>query len=312
MSARRSLVSLSVLAVAAALCLSVAAAAAPDYRTRNIDLPKGVPYAGGTISKVYVNTAGVMTVTFGDADCLCHAALVANGRWTLLDPPGALQTVASNPNAWGQVALSYQTGSDPSGPWSGGLYWQRRYTALPDLPGYDLYALEALNDLGVFCGVNASWPFVGLFGTQFGQTPFHYPDTPDVCCTRPRQINDWGIAVGTCGDPGLGRHGFVYDSHTGLGADLTDPWGNLVVQAVAINNLGDTVALTCWEGGSGAIVMAKDGYLTLPTTAMPDPGASCVDADAINDLGQVSGVYTDRDGLRHGFLATPLRSKRTA
>jgi len=287
-------------------------AAASDYRVQAIDLPRHAPYAGGTIAKVHVNTFGAMTVTFGDAQCLCHAALVQNGHWTLLDVPGAAQTVASNPSLWGQVALSYTTDATGLTPWHGDLYALGRYTTVPDVPDFSLQWLEGLNDFGVFVGSTGTRPHVGLLGTRYSQTPFRYPDVPGVCCTRPRQINDAGVIVGTCGV--AGRQAFRYDSRTGTGTGLLDPWGATMVQGVGINNLGDTVGLTCWGPDpqqSGAIVMLHGGgYAALPTTAMPDPAAYCVDADGINDLGQVFGQYIASDGVHHGFLATPVQGRR--
>jgi len=270
------------------------------YTVRLIELPSVAPYKGGSMGMVYTNDLDVMTVQFSDVNGIWHAALVERGHWKLIDVPGAVQTVTSNPNNLGQVALGYDNGD---GVWHSALYCRGKYTPIRDVPGFQLWAVNGINDLGQFCnaGTDVSGHWVGLVGTIQRQTLFTYPATSTWCCTMPFAINDFGVVAGMFGatdsnpPDGGGRHAFQYNTRTGQGSAIP---GN-TFYANSINNLGDMVVC-----GTPAVLFRDGTSVPIPMPAILIcvwPGLAC-----INDLRQVSGCYLDgADNAYHGFLATP-------
>jgi len=318
MSARRSVVCLMVLAVAfaALMCPLAASADTQAYRIQTIDLPRTGPYAGATLpwscGSVRINASGLMSVGFCDENGQAHAALVENGRWTLIDFPGAVQTNVSSPNARGEVMLSHDDVGDAVS-WHVAAYQRGRYTPLPDLSDVTWPTVLGLSDRGVFCGtgMDSAGQVIGFLGAGAEHALFSFSADP---CTRTFAygINNQGMVIGTyCGwDYGWakGRNSFLYDSRTGLGAPIAVPEAAIpgagVFQGGAINNQGDFAVPACWDGGFGAIVSRGGQYVTIPASG----DIACIVPGAINDRGQVSGVYTDGTGT-HGFIATPTRGK---
>ena len=113
-------------------------------------------------------------------------------------------------------------------------------------------------------------------------------------------INEWGDAVGIASGVGLPPHAFLYrrGQLIDLGAKLNSPDSG----ATSINARGEVV---------GYFI----GNLTLGTTAPPLGFlyAGCLpqtvkvgdvgnNADAINNLGEIAGAFTDASGHTHGYL----------
>ena len=109
-------------------------------------------------------------------------------------------------------------------------------------------------------------------------------------------INDFGQIVGGYFD-GTTDHGFLdqYGHFTAIDV----PGASLTTGASGINNFGEIVGnffLSNTNGVHGFINNAG-AY-----TQLDFPGATLTEANGVNDLGQVVGLYEDAANNRHGYL----------
>jgi len=118
-------------------------------------------------------------------------------------------------------------------------------------------------------------------------------------CTMPTGINAQGTIVGTFSDASGVTHGFLRNA----AGNYTpfDPTGSAFTQPYAINSHGTVTGVYCSTSACHGFVRSKDGAFT----DIDVPGAvNGTWGSAINDRGEVAGLYGDASDMLHAFLRT--------
>jgi uncharacterized membrane protein len=220
-------------------------------------------------------------------------------KFTALNPPGAVFTIARGINARGEVVGTYVGSANRAR--ERGFRKTDLGIVTFDYPGGDTVAtsLTGINSEGDMVGLHsvASGPplapeqgFVHD-GTRF--TDIRVPG--DAGYTQLNGINDAVEMVGTTtGDFG----GFLYSK--GGFSKIAFP-GDFYSAPSAINDSGTIVGdVDCQGGGCNTGFMYKGGEYT----RIVFPGANVVETFVfgINNQGHVSGYYTATDNSQHGFV----------
>jgi hypothetical protein len=269
-----------------------------DYVFATIDPPFGTPGIEMSIGWLTLDDRGVMTAQFqspiGPAPELdLHTAIFQDGRWRLIDVPGAVSTGTTNANNRGEVMLTYLDPGDPVPHVAS--YRSGVFTRLPDLGGYPFGRIcNAMNSQGAVVGEvadTAGWHAYVLDGA--GLSVFDYPAV-GVTSTNAVGINDAGTIVGTYVQYGA-LHAFRRD-RDGI-ASIDVPGASQTV-AGGINNRGWIVGAYESNGlflgyvlvdGRRTDLRVGTALATIPVT--------------INDSGDIAGYYIDDIGVPHGFIA---------
>lgn len=287
----------------------VARAALPAILTQNytfqtVDAPDKDLSTGEQYT--WVNNSGLIAQQYFGPDApvgFGHTAVLWDGVWTVIDVPGSVTTGGTNPNAQGQIALTY-AGDDL-------IYhlaiWQRgQYTFVPDPAGYLLGAANGINERGQVSGLVYDSDGIGLgfVGDQFHYKIFAYPGS-DVVLTIAFQTNNSGITVGLymlAGEPGP-LHSFLYDGTHFTNIDIP---GAILTSANAINNKGEIAGyyMNLDDAAPLGFLLYQGKYTDI---TVPDTLASGL--YMITDSGKIAGTYLARDGGFHGFVATPVSGK---
>jgi len=212
-------------------------------------------------------------------------------------------------------------------------------------PGTEAVA-HGINDAGDVTGtfVNPASPTVAtgfiLPAGSFLYTGFARPAWP---ATYARAIANSGLVVGYSDDNAGSTAGFIFDPATFLFTDITIP-GSLFTIAQGMNNAGQVVGSAIVPGGthgwlreaSGAVTLFQvdgrltrargindvglmTGFTTTPagvntgfvanSSGFQDlmvPGSDATFGEAINNAGQVAGLFYMSGGtVTRGFIATP-------
>ncbi len=305
--------------------LASASQADPIYTFTNFSGP-----GSGTIATAGTNMNGIAnngaSVGFGidNAGNLTNFVRGAGGGFTTLDIDGSTSAMALGINSAGNV-VGIANGSAfflPSGGSAQGI----------TTPGTSSAAL----------GINDDSNIVGQYTTAGGQTPGFYisnsagqnfteidaPSGPDT--VNAQGINDNGLIVvfyvGTDGQD----HGFdaaIQNAHGGqlTGTAIADPTiPNLAsepgatfvfAQILGINDEGIAV------GYYGDSTTSQHGFLyntnTGQYTFLDDPaeqfdnGVEVTQITGITNSGEITGFYSDANGVFHGFVASPVPEPRT-
>jgi len=156
-------------------------------------------------------------------------------------------------------------------------------------------------------GINDSGAYVGFYSQNKTNTGFISNGNTvsyNGGYTHLNSINDNGVIVGTGGLAGAaGAVGFEANTSGQITSTLQYP-GSISTSANGINNQGVVVGMYVDSSGVGHGYIYKKGkYTTLPVP----PGAvkNKFQYWGINDSGQLSGSYTDKNYEVWGFVATP-------
>ncbi|CAL1239598.1 PEP-CTERM sorting domain-containing protein [Candidatus Methylocalor cossyra] len=267
---------------------------------------------------------------------LAHPAL-AGYRIQLLDPPGAQASQAFKINETGEVVGTYWE----NGGAHGFVYGDGVFDTV-DYPGAAETRLLGLDDSGNAVGayraddgwhgfqagldtggvpavadsfvtaINNSAEFVGYWGPPGASHGFlnsfgtlHDPvDVPSATSTVLMGINDAGQIAGFYADVGGTHHGFYQNPDGALTTLDFGGQGVLGTYAQGIDANGLVVGY--FDQQLGATV-ASHGFLWSggAFTLFDVAEATATRLFGSNLAGQLVGEFTDAQGVRHGFLATP-------
>jgi hypothetical protein len=269
---------------------------------------------------------------------LAPPAAFADYVFTTIDYPGAVFTDVRGINGAGRIvgyasldnvnffAFSYHAGT---------------FAALP--PSAFQTSAHGVNDAGVIVG-SASVVAGPVQGFLFNGGTYAFFSRPGWDFTYARMIGPTGLVTGySQSEDGMVSAGYIYDPFSGAFTDIS-PAGSLFTIAQGINAAGQVVGSAVLPGtGPHAFLRQPDGTLALfqigsaPTRArgindmgiitgfmtvgaveqgfvgtsagfqsLAVPGADSTVPEAINNAGQIAGLYRTGGGtVTHGFIATP-------
>lgn len=255
-----------------------------------------------------------------------------------VDYPGAVFTDVRGIDNTGRIVgyASLDGVTNFSFTYSGGVF-----SALP-AAGTSISAL-GMNDLGAIVG--SAGPIPTAQGFLFSGGTYTYVSQAGWPQTEFRGIGNSGTVTGRSYDDTAGTsEGFLYDPATGIFTPIPVT-GSTLVFAQGINDAGQVVGSARFTvGGNFGFLRQTDGsvhtfqvgghstsarginnsgliagFAVDPVTATTQafvgdssgfeligvPGATLTAGEAINDAGQVSGLWNDAAGNTHGFIATP-------
>ena len=286
--------------LAALVCATsqMAMAQLPDvsdqYTIQVIDLPEGT-----TPLLTSVNEAGLVVMLYLSGGPI-NTAILEDGEWTVISPPGSVWCGGSPPSASGRVGLTY-AGED--GIVHAAIYHRGTYQYLSDDPDYE-YGINCVSDHGIMSGyaVDLSDPTGFNHGLLLNTSLslFQIFDPPGSEWTTPFGINNSGLVVG-CYWVGSNFCGFLYDGQSFT--DIKVPGAENSTLPLSINNSGEVGGSYIDSDGNWRGFLLLNGEFKDFTV----PSLFTYGVDFINDRGQLSGEFVDSDGNWHGYIATPLR-----
>jgi len=288
-------------------------AAAPACRNRyffqTIDVPFGQPGIDLDMQALYRSDSGIVAVQYQipPSGTCCgapgftendHTAVLRSGTWTNIDVPGAVSTLASNPDEQGNVALSYKFAD---GVWHVAIRNKRGLTTFPEPPGYPGgIQASGINNRGEVAALllDAAGHAHGYVGDGKRYSVLDYPGATDTYFTK---VADTGVVVGYYGLADGSLHAFWYNDGHFRKIDPPGAAASGVAVALSINNAGDIAGAyfnaNGWlvgfllEKGRFVDFRVQDAPLTVPWS--------------INNRGEIAGIYAGADGIYHGFVAKP-------
>lgn len=124
-------------------------------------------------------------------------------------------------------------------------------------------------------------------------------------------INNFGVIAGYVTDDNNGTHGFVGTPAGGF-IDFDAPGANPVVGCTCPNGINDLGEVAGYDIDTNSayhgFVRASDGHITTFDDSQAPPGTGAYQGTTpvgINDVGEITGYYTDGNGASHGFVRTP-------
>jgi hypothetical protein len=100
------------------------------------------------------------------------------------------------------------------------------------------------------------------------------------------------------------RHGYLRDSR-GTFTAIDFP-GSSQTEAFALNDAGAVVGAYMLNGVQHGFLLTGSPSPPVNFQTIDFPGNTGTRAIGINNAGQIVGDYVDANGVRHGFLATPV------
>lgn len=268
-------------------------------------------YPGSSFTQVFgINNAGV-AVGVADDGAVTGFGFTAQGHpdgtftFTQLPPaPGGYQTSALGINDAGTIVGSADPG-DGSGN-VGFVLHGSAYTYF-SYPGRAFTFPRAINSAGLITGYAQAVDGSDAVGFVYDPLTGVFTDiaVPGQFFIIVQGINTAGQIVGSANVPG-NVVSFLRDPSTGA-LSYFDVNGT-PTRARGINNLGliTGAAIDTSVGKQAAFVgNSTIGYQFLPITT-----ESYTFGEAINDFGQVAGIYGNDDGSTHGFVATRFPSTK--
>lgn len=224
-----------------------------------------------------------------------HGFLYSNGAISRIDYPGAAWTVVFGINSIGQIVGGYSS-NDASAGRHGFILAGGAFSSF-DVPGSTDTLAHAVNSRGQVVG-----EYLGVDGARHGfrlsggtYATIEFPQTNGGAATG---INDSGQIVGTIGSSTPAASYFFdgssYSKQEFPNNNFTQLWG--------LNNVGDFVGQVDSAQPPYRGFRRSGGSFTL--IDFPDSPSSW-DARSVNDLGQIVGSFTGKDGKIHGYQATP-------
>jgi hypothetical protein len=253
-----------------------------------------------------VSNARLVTGYYQDASSNYHGFVWQDGALQTVDYPGAAYTYLYAVNNLGVAIGYYGAGGDTEHAVmysvSGGTW-----TALPDVPGYSENEGYGINDAGFVVGnayqgstnVNVAWTW------NPNTSAYSFFSEPGAAQygTFPSGINDKGQVVGSfcttepCYDASFELFGFLKE---GAAYSTIQAPGAPGTYVSAINNSGTMVGQ--WQDFAYAaqgFVLTSSGLFT----TVDYPGPTLTGLNAINDYGDITGVYVDNQtGDLIGFV----------
>jgi len=267
---------------------------AADYRFVKIDFPNATETLANGI-----NARGDIVGRYSDTEGVFHGFLLRKGVFSTIDFPGASLTAAFALNARGDIAGRFV---DANGIDHGFLLRDGEFTQI-DFPGAVATEARGISNAGDVVGLYFD-PAGNNHGFLLKDGTFHNIHVPDSRGEGVSMAQDNGrVLVGSFGSNADGHvYGFVRN-RPGEFQTINFPGHGLVCTGARwINEKGDIVGV---YGRNCAGV--RQGYLLRQGkfVTIDPPGAVDTQADAINDDGQIVGMYTDRAGVIHGYKAIP-------
>jgi len=293
------------------LCLSANAAAEQWFIT--IDFPRASRTSGRDVT-----SAGAYVGEYDD-DAGHHGFLYSlESGFTSIDVPGSISTDAHGINASGDIVGVYLT---PDGQAHGYLWSGGEFTS-SDVDNSTGTSFMGINDqgdiVGGWCdGTIAPCPLggEGNRGLLLNNGRFTSFDFPGASLTQAWKINSNDDIVGSYQDTSGLWHGFVWSG--GVYSPIDFPGAERTF-AFGINDSGDIVGGYCNPGDCSPILLFANAHGFLLSRGefasfdFPDAAERTV-AFAINDRGDIAGLFSDAVGMVHGFLITTCEGKnRTA
>jgi hypothetical protein len=232
-----------------------------------------------------------------------HGFLFSRGTYSTIDVPGSIRTNALAINVLGEIVGRYDT---PDNVAHGYLLSNGAFTTIdaPDATGFT-----------VVTDINPSGHLVGRYrggdgrfhGFSLIDGDFATIDYPEGIGIQGMAINPEDVIAGYYVDAAARFHGFLLDH----GSFTTiDPPGSIKTGTdggvLKINPAGDIagnytgsgeVPAPCGCSGHGFV------YRNGTFSSFDFPGAIATLNQGINPRGDIVGIYMDRAGRRHGFLA---------
>jgi uncharacterized membrane protein len=270
-----------------------------EYRFFSFDPPGSV----GTFP-FGINDQGLIAGQYTDADGVTHGFALEDGKYTVIDVPGAPCTLSSGPDMEGRIALGYCDSSDNIHP---AVYFKGQFTYLPDAPGQSSTSPSAINARGEIAGTTWNGDFTIVHSYLWDGKSYEIFDDPatDIPFTLALGMNNQGQVVGQYNTSNGVIHGFLM--YRGKYAEIAFP-GAPNTAAIGINDSDVIVGL---HGPAGAgpfgFAVGGEGFVLWKGTYwnLDYPNAQTSFSIGINDRGQIVGVYQDGAGNFHGYLATP-------
>jgi hypothetical protein len=247
----------------------------------------------------YINNEGDLTESGVNGSHFYASIRYHNGDWISLTIPGGTDFLADNFNNLGQTSVYYLTAADNLAHTA--IYDHGSITYVPDLAGNVNGGVWCINDSGTLTGefANADGSVdEGYIQHGASTTLFAYPGS-DVDQTVAAYINDSGEIVGFYSLTDGTTHGFI--DNGGLFTPIVEPTGYQDGVAYGVNAEGDVVG-EFFGGANPEGFLIHNGV----TSILDFPDSSYTRLMSINDLGQITGLYKDAQGIRHAFLADPV------
>jgi len=274
---------------------------AAEYRFIKIDFPN----ATETIASG-INARGDIVGRYNDINGVVHGFLLRKGTFTIIDVPGASFTWARAINARGDIAGWMQDAGEVGHAF---LLHDGHFIQI-DYPGAVSTIGRGINNAGDVTG-----NYIDSSGTEIG---FVFQDGKfrsvlvDPCSSDVWSAMDDGqVLVGdNCAGPDEALYGFLQDKE-GKFRTISFPSGGSFPCTGPrwINERGEIAGLYAVANNSDECYGAEviHGFLLRHNSyiAFDVPGAVSSWPHAINDDGLIVGVYTDKNGVTHGFKAVP-------
>jgi uncharacterized membrane protein len=233
---------------------------------------------------------------------LCLTSFAQEFNFASFDVPGAVLTRPFGVNARGQIVGLYR---DINGNHGFLRKTDGTYTAI-QVPGSTFTNATSINARGDIVGrwTDGAGNNHGYLRQADGQFILFDPATPCVvgkAQTVPHGINDIGDMVGRCYDSNGKELGWLW-SHDGTFTILDDP-GHLTTDAWMPTNRDLTVGdySDATEFVHGYARTSDSGFVTL------DFPGNQTSLRAMNERGDITGIYSPATGPFHGFLMTDGR-----
>jgi hypothetical protein len=247
-----------------------------------------------TITTLKLNSVSTIIFALATFGLILTAGVRAasDPKFTTIDFPGAISTVAQDINSEGDIVGVY---TEVGNMMHGFFLHDGTFTSI-DFPGSTMTHVYGINPRGDIVGeyrdLANKWHGFMLHDAVF--TPIDFPGATTTSA--------WGISpkrtiAGTYSDASGKMHAYLLNKR-GEFTSLDPPWGFDQGQVHGVNSIG--VAVGCWwVGGVMHSLLVKDGeYIT---NDFPDSMMSM--NWRINSSGWMVGHYNDVSNKTHGYLA---------
>lgn len=251
------------------------------------------------------------------ANYTCLPFLWQHGVLTQLPTPGGYNGQSHGMNNWGEVVgfventtldvscenLGYLTQEPEAVLWKNGRIYE-----LPPYSGDEAGSARRINDWGQAVG----WSYIGC--TDFTHallwqdgTPINLGTLGGVLNNQATDINDLGQVVGYS-DLSGDATGDAFLWQWGAMTDLGTLSGDFGSEGIGINNQTQVVGGSWDVNGNERAFFWQEGVMTDLNTLIPASSPLyLIEADDINDQGQIVGGGVTSTGELHAFLASPSR-----
>lgn len=270
-----------------------------------VPTPAGFPYSAA----LGINDAGqVVGTAYNSYDSyptppVTHGFIYSNGAVTdigLLAGASGWSTAASINNS-GQVVGTWS--SSPTGPGQAFIYSHGVMTNLAALPGDSGSIGAAINASGQVTGTsinpgsNRAFIYSNGVMTDISRTGF---ESVATAINASGQVVgfEWGCCISTAPE-----HAFLYSNN--VVTDLGTLTGDGVSYAEGINDLGQVTGYSASGAWRHAFLYTNGVMVDLNSLINPALGIVIIDAEGINDQGQIAATGFNAAGGEDAFLLTP-------